>query len=986
MGIGKDLFERVSRITCPAEREEAIKEMAELKKLLQERGKTLETDFGGAKSKEEWMAVGRGYRPVKTLLGHTSSVYLVGFGHGNRFFVTGGEDGSLKMWCSHTGRLLRCFLGHTKGLTDFTLSPDETRLITCSFDRKMLVWDVASGRIVDRLEDTLPPVSAGYHPLFSERFPFILYAAEDGVVVLLRWNFKLDIFSDEKNIFPCKTASKDRVFSASFSYGGVRFIVCGSDGVFRIFKTPSLSEFSSKYIFQQKEAEKTKKAAICLPAQEPELVSLEEHLGSIVCHSFGPEGEFFVSGATDGTARRWWYDKARRGWATSEFRVYGEHEEYKALSGMLCRKGPAQRPFVDSVVISCDGKYLFSTLSNSPRIYIWNFLTGKLVGKPKLCSSAVHVLERHPIFPQLFLSCYADGSVLISSIDGNILFWASISEKPMDGRFSSDGMFFVVGDELGQAHLYSFGSSAEYAQTPVQQFFDFEREDGATDIAAINERFPGAMLCPSISGIEKEKSEREKTMLAILKEERRPSDKVFYAYKKEISVLIEEMKGPTFKSDAVSDEKRLKERRRKAFPFEIAEERDTSQNGVQLSSEGEETASDLSTSVSVVVRRSSRLQSQGVGSVSQLEEEIERPRRRIRTRTQDVGAEEEPWEEESPYVYSEESITESAGESVTESTSDGEIAEKAYPDWIQAVFPEDFYFPQPCDVVVFISEGYRDFILEEKRRLYKIERCPEGTSFGVVERVSFFDGPPLSYCLDIILVEEREAEALFGRMLALENLQFPAEKRRRISVSAYPIGEGDEFVFLYEKYRKKMVGPWQLGDIVTVMGEDGLFRITALNMRQMANFPWKSITVQSKQISLKVSPWQLRRGRRIPKRVPREQRFVSLGHRIGLLAEKNRFNAFIEPVDLANYPEYIDFVCAPVSLRIILQRIRNGFYRSISSIESDVDLLLENVLLFNEELSSICLVGRELHALLHEIINEEKQGLDSRENIFENGD
>ncbi|VDP34893.1 unnamed protein product [Schistosoma curassoni] len=62
---------------------------------------------------------------------------------------------------------------------------------------------------------------------------------------------------------------------------------------------------------------------------------------------------------------------------------------------------------------------------------------------------------------------------------------------------------------------------------------------------------------------------------------------------------------------------------------------------------------------------------------------------------------------------------------------------------------------------------------------------------------------------------------------------------------------------------------------------------------------------------------------------------------------------FINPVDLAAYPDYLFINVYPVDLNFILNRLLNGFYRQSISIQSDFLQLLENTKRYNLPGSSI---------------------------------
>ena len=53
-----------------------------------------------------------------------------------------GEDSTVKIWDSHTGKLVRSFRGHTGLVSSLAFSPDGRRLVSGSRDKTVKVWDV----------------------------------------------------------------------------------------------------------------------------------------------------------------------------------------------------------------------------------------------------------------------------------------------------------------------------------------------------------------------------------------------------------------------------------------------------------------------------------------------------------------------------------------------------------------------------------------------------------------------------------------------------------------------------------------------------------------------------------------------------------------------------------------------------------------------------------------------------------------------------
>ena len=91
---------------------------------------------------------------------HNDVVMDVAFDESDRFLFTASMDGLAKQVDIRTGKELKTFAGHSKGLTAVVYLPVSRHLLTGSLDQSIRVWDSQSGKLVRTLNNHTRPVTA----------------------------------------------------------------------------------------------------------------------------------------------------------------------------------------------------------------------------------------------------------------------------------------------------------------------------------------------------------------------------------------------------------------------------------------------------------------------------------------------------------------------------------------------------------------------------------------------------------------------------------------------------------------------------------------------------------------------------------------------------------------------------------------------------------------------------------------------------------
>ncbi|XP_020790197.2 WD repeat-containing protein 88-like [Boleophthalmus pectinirostris] len=87
--------------------------------------------------------------PVKTFRAHTDSVTAARFCLSDTHFVSCSSDCTTRLWEVETCRPVRDFTGgHERTITECAMIPDTNRMVTVSWDKKMVSWDMETGQML----------------------------------------------------------------------------------------------------------------------------------------------------------------------------------------------------------------------------------------------------------------------------------------------------------------------------------------------------------------------------------------------------------------------------------------------------------------------------------------------------------------------------------------------------------------------------------------------------------------------------------------------------------------------------------------------------------------------------------------------------------------------------------------------------------------------------------------------------------------------
>ncbi|KAJ2512472.1 hypothetical protein GGI11_004722, partial [Coemansia sp. RSA 2049] len=228
--------------------------------------------------------------------GHKYPTFCVLFDRTSRRMVTGSDDYLVKVWCTQTGYLINTFKGHHDVITDIALNVENTLLASASADGTVRVWNIRTGEpravLIANPQGRAKSITAvKFSPSPRREIRFLATTCDDGLCRLYRWDRHALTFDTTPIVIDGRPEPRHAVTCFAFNHTGSRFAIATSTGYVSIYSTiadvGTVSSAASNW-------------------GTPKLITrIAAHDDSITTLVFSPNGEMFLTGSTDGTAKVW---------------------------------------------------------------------------------------------------------------------------------------------------------------------------------------------------------------------------------------------------------------------------------------------------------------------------------------------------------------------------------------------------------------------------------------------------------------------------------------------------------------------------------------------------------------------------------------------------------------------------------------------------------------------------------------------------------
>ena len=219
----------------------------------------------------------------------------VAFSPDGRTIATGSEDHMVRIWDIAFGKMKAVFGGHRQEIYSLAFTPDGTKVISGSGDRSAIIWNVETGKIDKQVFIEEPPRQSKQGEPHDAGVTSVAVSADGKYLVAgsLDHNVRIWEIATGRLLDKLK-GHKDSVYSVAFIPGG-RQILTGS-----LDKTLKIWEIGSLLTAVEKGETIDPSVSRCRPLQ-----TLAGHKDFVLSVAATPDGQFVISGSKDRAVNFW---------------------------------------------------------------------------------------------------------------------------------------------------------------------------------------------------------------------------------------------------------------------------------------------------------------------------------------------------------------------------------------------------------------------------------------------------------------------------------------------------------------------------------------------------------------------------------------------------------------------------------------------------------------------------------------------------------
>ncbi len=170
--------------------------------------------------------------PTNSEAGHRDMVYAAVTSSDGSILATAGYDRKILIWDTATGKLLRTLAGHNGAVFDLSISPEGTLLASASADATIKVWHIPSGQ---RLDTRSEPLKEQYTTAISPDGRLLVGGGGDSRIRVWRL-----VSTDKPEINPLvftRFAHEGAIHLLRFSEDGSLLVSAGQGGEVKLWET-----------------------------------------------------------------------------------------------------------------------------------------------------------------------------------------------------------------------------------------------------------------------------------------------------------------------------------------------------------------------------------------------------------------------------------------------------------------------------------------------------------------------------------------------------------------------------------------------------------------------------------------------------------------------------------------------------------------------------------------------------------------------------